>query len=185
MDEKRKLKPENAVAEYMHLKVNENKTDFPLFLDEMSQTFGSLFMLQNPQVTAIEFFLARIAIDCHYLWLLFPNETADELFRLIYSKYLKFDEFTSQEVADKLFAYMDVMDAIQSAETQSAQSSHLRTFSEKFLQYILGPGLANFHVKSLEGQHVIDPLLINACSERLMKYNISWKAIKETAELVK
>lgn len=185
MSEKRQLKLESAVDEYIHLKVNENKTDFPLFIDEMSKSFGPSFILQNPQTTAIEFFLARIAVDCHYLWFLFPAETADEIFKLLYSKYLKFEEFSQQEVADKLFTYMDILDAIQSAESKTNQSTHLRKFSETFLNAILGPSLSNFYAKGLEDQQLIDPLLIAACSDRLMKYNISWKAIKETAELVK
>lgn len=184
MIEKRKLKPEVAVDEYIHFKVNETKNDFPGFIDEMTSAFGSSFILQNPQVTAIEFHLARIAVDCHYLWFLFPRNMADEIFKLIYSKHLKFAEFTPQEVANKLFAYMDILDAIQSAESKAIQSANLRKFSEQFLEAILGPGLKSFYAKGLEDQQVVDPLLIAACSEKLMKYNISWKAIKETAELV-
>ncbi len=183
MIEKRELKPEVAVDEYIHFKVNETKIDFPIFIDEMTSAFGPAFILQNPQVTAIEFHLARVAIDCHYLWFLFPQEMADEIFRLIYSKHLKFAEFTSDEVAKKLFRYMDILDAIQSAQSEAQQSSSLRRFSEEFLETILGPGLKSFYAKGLEDQSIVDPLIITACSEKLMTYNISWKAIRETAKL--
>jgi hypothetical protein len=185
MSEKRKLKIDASVDEYIHFKVNETKIDFPLFIDEMTNTFGPAFILHNPQVTAIEFYLARIAVDCHYLWLLFPPDIADEIFKLVYSKHLKFNEFTPEEVAGKLFGYMDILDAIQSAASEAKQSSGLRKFSEQFLDAILGPALTRFYVKGLEDQRIVDPLLTGACSERLMKYNISWKAIRETAELIR
>jgi hypothetical protein len=183
MEQKRTLKVEEAVDEYMQFKLEETKQDLLRFLDEMTTSYGEQFQSATPRLSGIEFVLARLAIDCHNLWLLFSDGDANNIFRLIFSKYLSFEELSQKETADKLFAYMDILDECQRTDSEDLKTSLRDKFAATFLKIFLGRNMEHFYQKEFPETHIINPLLLAHCSKILFEYKISWRAIRNTVTI--
>lgn len=177
------MKVEEAVDEYFQFKFEESKKDLQELIDQMSESYGTKFRAETPEVMGLEFFLARLAIDCHKLWFLFSREIADEIFKLLFSKYLKVNDPTDKQTADKLFGYMDIIDEMQKTKSEVLKRRLLEQFAETFLKRALGQNIENFYVTGFSRKDIVSPLILAHCSSILVRYKISWAAIKDKATI--
>jgi hypothetical protein len=191
MDKKKVFLVEDAVDEYMNFKIKESKDDFLYFLNEMTSTYGQKFKLINPKSSGLDFLLVRIALDCINLWSFFPADKADEILKTIIKKYLSTDGADKKYNIDEIFGYMDILEGKTGGKETGTK---FQKVTERFLRRILGDNIKSFYVGEpkldvfkkiwAKNKELIDPLLIGQGTNLLLKYSVSWSAIRNNATIV-
>jgi hypothetical protein len=174
---------EQAVKVYLKSKIEETKIDLISFFNEMEGSYPDTFKVGNNRIAGIEFMVARCAIDFYSLWTLYPQQIANNIFTLTLKKYLKFDELSDKELAEKMFGYMDILEELKNSKNDLMKKRIIDRFSESFLTSILGPNIANFYLKGFQKKEIISPLLLAHCNNILFNYKVSWAALKSKIEI--
>lgn len=191
MDKKKILLTEDAVDEYMNFKIKESKDDFLIFLNEMTATYGQKFQLTDPKSSGLDFLLVRLALDCINLWSFFPADKADEIFKIVLKKYLSAEGTDKKYNLDEIFGYMDILEG-KARDLKTENKFHQLT--EKFLRRILGDNIKSFYIGEsklnvlkkiwVKSRELVDPILLGQGSRLLLRYSISWSAIRNKATIV-
>lgn len=181
---------EEAVNEYMPLKWNESTQDYSLFLDDIIETYGEKFKRVSGRSGLLEFFNVRLALDSYRLWDIYDPDTANGIVKEIVNKHLLKavdGEINKNMLSNEFSEYFDLVCQDFDESNLLANSKHkrapLHNTTKVFIERLLEENIKEFEVKSKKDTAILSPLLIAQCCQHLIRYKISWMAVKDNLKI--
>jgi hypothetical protein len=179
-----KLTIEQAVSRYLFYKSRESKADFSKFVEEMDESYGSKFRLEYLDQSYVDFITARLAIDCHNIRFIYPEEIASKILKQLLKGFTgNLNSGIKKHYKAEFHFYSEIMLLYDNGKEEARQIGYAR-IAEKFLKEILGVKLNQFMVESHSHEMEISPVFTRLAVNLLNSSKLNWEGLSKRADIV-